>query len=319
MTLTELKYIVMVSITKHFGKAAEMCNISQPSLSIAIKKLENELGVLIFERHNTEIITTPIGHQIVAQAKAVLNEAQKIKELATYEKDPLDGPIRLGIIYTISPFLLPELVRKSIARTPQMPLVISEDYTNVLIQKLRSGELDAVICALPIHESHLMCCPLYEEDFVVAVAGNHPFAKKDVIQIDDLNKEEMLLLAQGNCLRDQVLEVCPERFQGEPSENLQNLHFTEGSSLATLRHMVASGLGVSVFPESAVNYDFNDSLVKFVPLAPPAPFRTVSIFWRRTFKREKAILRIVDTCSTINLVGVRHLEPNPHPLDKEGY
>ncbi len=315
MTLTELKYIVSVSTTMHFGKAAKLCNVSQPTLSVAIKKLEEELGVVIFERKNTEIVITPAGKQIIKQAKNVLAEAQRVKEIADVEKDPLDGPLRVGIIFTISPFLLPELIRKTIVRTPQMPLIIVEGYTNGLLEKLKTGEVDALVCALPIYEPGLMCCPLYDENFIVVVPGNHPFTKLKEVQMKDLNSEDMLLLTQGNCFRDQVLEVCPDRYDADPA-GIRSLHFAEGSSLQTLRHMVASGLGISVFPESAVNYDLHDSLVKYIKIAPPVPTRRVAILWRKTFQREKAILRLVETCSSINLEGIKHLPADVFQLGK---
>ncbi len=314
MTLIELKYIVAVAKMKHFGKAASICGVSQPTLSVAIKKLETELGLHIFERKNTEIVTTPTGVNIIHQAKAVLEEVSKLREIADYEKDPLDGPLNVGIIFTISPFLLPELVRKSLARTPQMPLVITEGYTQGLVQKLKAGEIDALICALPVYDSAgLMCCNLYDEDFVVVTSGNHPFAKQETIKMEDLKQEEMLLLAPGNCLRDQVLEACPDRESLDAGTGL-NLRFTEGSSLQTLRHMVAGGLGISVFPASAINYDLDDSLVRYLKIEPPVPFRRVSILWRKTFKRDKAIMRLVDTCASINLEGIRHLPTEPAPL-----
>ena len=164
MTLNELKYAIAVAQLRHFGKAAEKCQISQPSLSVAIKKLEQDLGVQIFERKNTEISLTPIGQRIIEQAKVVMEETKKIRQIPLEEIDPLNGPIRLGVIYTISPYLLPELIRRSIERTPQMPLIINEGYTSDLIQKLKSGFLDVVICALPIFEDTLSCSYLYEEE-----------------------------------------------------------------------------------------------------------------------------------------------------------
>lgn len=315
MTLTELRYIVAVSQTHHFGKAAEMCNISQPSLSVAVKKLEKELGLMLFERRTIDIVPTPVGERIIRQAKIVLAEAERIHEIAQVDRDPLSGTLRLGVIYTISPYLLPELVRRSIARTPQMPLQISEDYTVNLLNKLRNGQIDAAILALPLTESGLMACDLYDEDFIVVVPKNHKLAKESSITPKQLAKEKMLILAQGNCFRDQVLGVCPETMRiGSDGTNSVS-HTLEGSSLATIRHMVASSLGISVFPASARNYDVGDSLVSYVDFENPVPNRRIAIVWRKSFPRTEAIMEIVKSCGQVRLEGIHHLEPNPRTLE----
>lgn len=315
MTLTELKYIVAISQTHHFGKAAEMCQISQPSLSVAVKKLEKELGVAIFERRTVDIVATPVGERIIRQAKMVLAEADRIHEIAQIDRDPLAGPLRLGVIYTISPYLLPELVRRCIARTPQMPLQITEDYTANLLAKLRSGQLDAAILALPLSEPGLMVCDLYDEDFVVAVPKNHRLAKEKKVSSKDLAEENMLILAQGNCFRDQVLEVCPETMRIGGTADGHASHVLEGSSLATIRHMVASNLGISVFPASARNYDIGDSLVSYVDFKKPVPSRRVAIVWRKSFPRTEAIMEIVKSCGYVRLEGTHHLKAEPVPLE----
>lgn len=318
MTLNELKYAIAVAQLRHFGKAAEKCQISQPSLSVAIKKLEQDLGVQIFERKNTEISLTPIGHRIIEQAKIVLEEAKKVRQIPLEESDPLTGAIRVGVIYTVSPYLLPELIKRSIERTPQMPLIINEGYTNELIQKLKGGFLDAVICALPIFDESLMCSYLYEEEFVALVPAKHPLASKSKIKPKELMDEKMLILAQGNCFRDQVLKVCPDSMKDEPNPNSQ-LHFLEGSTLSTLRYMVSSGLGVSIFPGSAKNYDVGDQLTKYVDFTDPVPTRLISILWRKSFPRVRAVQRIAETCSHIKLEGIHHLSFEPHPLSRDGY
>jgi len=186
MTLTELKYIVAVAREKHFGHAAEACFVAQPTLSVAIKKLEDELGVVIFERGGTEISMTPIGAQIVAQAERVLEQTMAIKEIAKQNKDPLAGPFRLGIIYTIAPYLLPPLVKIMIDKVPQMPLVLQENFTVKLIELLRQGELDAAIMALPFQTHGLMTQALYDEPFVVAVPKHHPWAGRERIPSEEL-------------------------------------------------------------------------------------------------------------------------------------
>ncbi len=318
MTLNELKYAIAVAQLRHFGKAAEKCHISQPSLSVAIKKLEQDLGVQLFERKNSEITVTPMGRRIIEQARIVLEEADKIRQIPLEQSDPLTGQIRLGVIYTISPYLLPELIKKSIERTPEMPLVITEGYTAKLIQDLKAGNLDVVICALPIYDESLMCSYLYEEEFVVLVPSKHELAQKDEISSQDLIHEKMLILSQGNCFRDQVLKVCPEGMKGEPIPG-SHLHFIEGSSLSTLRYMVSSGLGVSVFPASAKNYDVNDQLTKYIEFTQPVPTRMVALIWRKTFPRVPAIHRISETCSRINLEGITHLPFEPHSLSRDGY
>lgn len=210
MTLTELKYIVAVAREKHFGHAAEACFVAQPTLSVAIKKLEDELGVVIFERGGTEVSVTPLGAQIVAQAERVLEQTAAIKEIANQNKDPLSGPLRLGIIYTIGPYLLPSLVKTMIERVPQMPLILQENFTTRLIELLRQGELDAAIMALPFPEHGLNVLPLYDEEFMVALPRQHKWAERKEIDARELKSETMLLLGNGHCFRDQVLEVCPE-------------------------------------------------------------------------------------------------------------
>ena len=218
MTLTELRYIVAVAREKHFGHAAEACFVSQPTLSIAIKKLEDELEVKLFERGGSEVTVTPLGEAIVRQAQAVIEQAAAIKEIAQRGKDPLAGPLRLGIIYTIGPYLLPELVREVIARSPQMPLMLQENFTVRLLEMLRAGELDCAILAEPFPDAGLAIAPLYDEPFVAAVPAKHALAARKSISAEELKQQTMLLLGTGHCFRDHVLEVCPEfaRFPATP-------------------------------------------------------------------------------------------------------
>jgi len=281
MTLTELKYIVAVARERHFGRAAEACFVSQPTLSVAIKKLEEELGTQIFERRTNEVTTTPAGERIVSQAQRVLDEAGRIKEIARQGKDPLAGPLRLGVIYTIGPYLLPSLVRQLLKDAPQMPLLLTENFTVKLLELLKNGEIDVAIMALPLPEASLVLQPVYDEPFVVAVPRLHPWAKRKSIPSEDLKKETMLLLGSGHCFRDHVLEVCPElsRFSSS-AEGIQKTF--EGSSLETIRHMVRSGLGVTVLPMMSVpEKPPRDSLLSYVPFKPPAPDRRVVLAWRK--------------------------------------
>lgn len=304
MTLTELKYIVAVARAKHFGHAAEACFVAQPTLSVAIKKLEDELGVTLFERGGSEVSVTPLGAQIVAQAERVLEQTAAIKELAKQNKDPLAGPLRLGVIYTIGPYLLPPLVKRLIDTVPQMPLVLQENYTHKLLELLRQGELDAAIVALPLPEHGMSMQTLYDEPFVVAMPRSHPWAGRKEIPADDLKLETMLLLGAGHCFRDQVLEVCPEMARySSPGNGMQRTF--EGSSLETIRHMVASGIGLTVLPRASVA-DMNDpnGLLTYVPFSHPAPSRRVVIVWRKSFTRRAAIDAVAQAVGVCKLPGV---------------
>lgn len=307
MTLTELKYIVAVARAKHFGHAAESCFVAQPTLSVAIRKLEDELGVTLFERGGSEVSVTPIGAQIVAQAERVLEQTAAIKELAKQNKDPLAGPLRLGVIYTIGPYLLPPLVKNLIDNVPQMPLVLQENFTVKLLELLRQGELDAAIMALPLPDHGMQMQTLYDEPFVVAVPKAHAWAKRRDLPADDLKAETMLLLGSGHCFRDQVLEVCPEmaRF-ASPGNGMQRTF--EGSSLETIRHMVASGIGVTVLPRASVR-DMQDpnGMLAFVPFSAPAPSRRVVIVWRKSFTRRAAIEAVCNAVAQCALPGVEML------------
>jgi LysR family hydrogen peroxide-inducible transcriptional activator len=307
MTLTELKYIVAVARERHFGRAAEACFVSQPTLSVAIRKLEDELGVVLFERGGTEVGVTPIGLRVVAQAQRVLEESANLREIARQGHDPLAGPLRVGVIYTIGPYLLPKLVPAQIAATPQMPLLLQENFTVRLLELLRQGEIDCAIVALPLPESGLLSLPLYDEPFVAAVPKTHPLSSSTQIDAEDLKNETMLLLGAGHCFRDQVLEVCPElsRFSAG-SEGIQRTF--EGSSLETIRHMVAAGIGVTVLPASALSMPgLETSLVSYIPFTSPAPDRRVVLIWRKSFPRPQAIQALAQAVRDCRLPGVNYL------------
>ncbi|WP_019139500.1 LysR substrate-binding domain-containing protein [Noviherbaspirillum massiliense] len=307
MTLTELKYIVAVAREKHFGHAAEACFVAQPTLSVAIKKLEDELGVVIFERGGTEISMTPLGAQIVAQAERVLEQTAAIKEIAKQNKDPLAGPLRLGIIYTVAPYLLPPLVKTMIEHVPQMPLVLQENLTARLVELLRQGELDAAIMALPLPEQGLMIQPLYDEPFIVALPKHHPWANREAIDAHELKSETMLLLGSGHCFRDQVLEVCPEMSRFSTTGDGIARTF-EGSSLETIRHMVASGIGITVLPQASVpDMHAKDGMLRYVPFKPPVPSRRIVIAWRKSFTRRAAIEAVRQAVLACDLSGVTML------------
>ena len=316
MTLTELKYIVAVARERHFGKAAEACYVSQPTLSVAVKKLEEELDVKLFERSANEVSVTLLGEEIVRQAQSVLEQAAHIKEIAKRGKDPLTGPLTLGVIYTIGPYLLPDLVRQVITHTPQMPLMLQENFTVKLLEMLRTGEIDCAILAEPFPDAGLALAPLYDEPFLAAVPTNHPLADKDVVTTDELKRETMLLLGSGHCFRDHVLEVCPEfaRF----SSNAEGIRKSfEGSSLETIKHMVAAGMGVTLVPRLSVPNEAlsdqprrkrdEDPFVKSLPFAGDPPTRRVVLVWRRSFTRYEAIAALRNAVYACALPGVKRL------------
>ena len=319
MTLTELKYIVAVAREKHFGRAADACYVSQPTLSVAIKKLEEELDVKIFERSAGEVSVTPLGEAIVRQAQSVLEQAAEIKEIAKRGKDPLSGALTLGVIYTIGPYLLPELVRNSIKMTPQMPLMLQENFTVKLLEMLRTGEIDCAIVAEPFPETGLAMAPLYDEPFMAAVPSNHPLAQQDAVTTTDLKNETMLLLGSGHCFRDHVLEVCPEF--ARYASNAEGIRRTfEGSSLETIKHMVAAGMGVTLVPRLSVPKDAlesprrratDDPHIRYLPIhnedGNEPPSRRVVLVWRRSFTRYEAIAALRNAVYACELAGAKLL------------
>jgi len=316
MTLTELKYIVAVARERHFGKAAEACYVSQPTLSVAVKKLEEELDVKLFERSANEVTVTHLGEEIVRQAQSVLEQASAIKEMAKRGKDPLAGPLTLGIIYTIGPYLLPDLVRQMISHTPQMPLMLQENFTVKLLEMLRTGEIDCAILAEPFPDAGLAIAPLYDEPFLAVVPANHPLAAQTQVTTEQLKQETMLLLGSGHCFRDHVLEVCPEfaRF----STNAEGIRRSfEGSSLETIKHMVAAGMGVTLVPRLSVPKEAlavkprrkrdEDPYVKYLPFEGDPPKRRVVLAWRRSFTRYEAIAALRNAIYACELPGVQRL------------
>ncbi|MBP0047125.1 LysR family transcriptional regulator [Marinobacterium sp. AK62] len=290
MTLTELRYIVTLAREQHFGHAAERCYVSQPTLSIAVKKLEEELGVALFERSKNAVRVTPVGEKVVRQAQTVLEQAEAIKELAREGKDQLASPLRIGAIYTIGPYLFPQLIPQIQRLAPDMPLYIEENFTDNLRTKIRNGELDAIIIALPFHEADVLTRPLYDEPFLMAMPKGHELASQSEIDTRQMNEIRMLLLGEGHCFRDQVLEACPTLNQSFHDQHT----VTEGSSLETIRMMVASGLGTSVLPLSAVENHPTSDLIEIRPFKQPQPMRTVAVAWRASFPRPKAIDVLVE-------------------------
>ena len=314
MTLTELKYIVAVARERHFGKAAEACYVSQPTLSVAVKKLEEELDLKLFERSANEVTITPLGEEIVRQAQSVLEQAANIKEIAKRGKDPLAGVLKLGVIYTIGPYLLPDLVRQMITHMPQMPLMLQENFTVKLLEMLRTGEIDCAILAEPFPDTGLALAPLYDEPFYAAVPTTHPLASHATVSTGELKKETMLLLGAGHCFRDHVLEVCPEfaRF----SSNTEGIRKSfEGSSLETIKHMVAAGMGVTLVPRLSIPKEalaakpkrHEEAFVKYLPFEGDPPVRRVVLAWRRSFTRYEAIAALRNAIYACELPGVKRL------------
>ena len=303
MTLNELRYIVALAREKHFSRAADACFVSQPTLSVAIKKLEEELDVKLFERGGHEISTTAIGEAILEQAQKVLEHVALLRETAKRDKDPLNGPIKLGVIYTIAPYLLPELVGIAIQKFPQMPMILQENFTVKLLEMLRSGEIDAAIMAEPFVDHGLAIAPLYEEPFWVAVPRNHTLAQRKSISPEEIKQHTMLLLGTGHCFRDQVLEVCPEFARNSTDTEGIRKSF-EGSSLETIKHMVASGMGITVVPRLSIPKEKNQ-LLHYLPFSAPTPSRRVVLVWRRSFTRYEAIAALRNAINACNLPGIK--------------
>jgi LysR family hydrogen peroxide-inducible transcriptional activator len=305
MTLTELRYIVAVARERHFGRAAETCFVSQPTLSVAIKKLEQELGVTLFERGTGDIAVTAVGELVVAQAQHVIEEASKIQEISSQQSDQLSGPLRIGAIYTIGPYLFPEMIPRITSKAPALRMAIEENYTSALTARLKQGDLDVVIISLPYEESGIVTMPLYSEPFVLLLPSSHPLNQpKHDIKRNELASESVLLLGKGHCFRDQVLDYCPECHQTtDSSDPVRNI---EGGSLETIRYMVASGLGITVLPCTAAGADrFSQRLVSIRRFAGEPPKRTVALAWRKSFTRpdvisllKAAILSSMQSCVT---------------------
>jgi len=290
MTLTELRYIVTLAQEQHFGRAADRCHVSQPTLSIAVKKLEDELETAIFERSKTRVYPTPLGEQIVRQAQRVLEQAAAIKDIASAGKDQLSSPLHVGAIFTIGPYLLPYVIPQLQKLAPKMPLYVEESFTGTLRRRIRQGELDAIIVALPFTEADVVTQPLYDEEFVVVMDRSHPLTEYAAIEANQLTGHNLLLLGEGHCFRDQVLEACPALKPSIDDPNGRVRTAREGSSLETLKHMVASGLGITILPRSAAfaGHHLADSLI-VKPFAGTPPKRTVALAWRASFPRHKAI------------------------------
>ena len=308
MTLTELRYIVAVAKEKQFCKAAKACFVSQPTLSMGIKKLEEELGVVLFERNHQELVITQIGQKIVDQAEKVLNDVGLIKELAQLNHDQLTAPLRLGAIHTVGPYLFPDLLPVVKENAPQLPLLVVENYTKELSRKLKLGEIDAAIVSLPYEEPGIELEVLYEEMFVILVPSSHPLAISDRISLKQLAKETVFLLGPEHCFREQVLELCPDCFiEKAHSDKVKNTY--ESSSLETIRFMVAGGMGVTIVPRMSACADrYAQRLISIKHFAGVEPSRKIALAWRKNFARTKAIDMMAQCIRECSLGGAKIYE-----------
>lgn len=293
MTITELKYIVALAKEQHFGRAAQSVFVSQPTLSIGIKKLEEELGIQIFERLSNKALPTEAGRRVIEAARDTLMSTDVIRAIADEAKGNFVGDIRLGAIYTICPYLLPKMIPDLQKNNPNIRLYVEENYTTELVNQLKDGSLDVALLSLPIVDSNLFeVKAVFDEAFYVIMPKNHPLEKYKAITPQLLENERVFLLGSGNCFRDQVLQACPNCLGGDKGKPATDSNLIQGGSLATIRMMVAGGLGVSVFPQMAIS-ESPDISVR--PFAKPVPKRQIAIVWRKSFTHQSVIQSIEDS------------------------
>ena len=291
MNLRDLKYIVAVAETKSFVKAAEQCFVSQPTLSMQIKNLENSLNIKIFERNNKHVLVTEIGKQVIETAKRILQDAEHISILAKHEQDPFAGDFTLGAFPTIAPYILPKLIPLIKKKLPNLRLILVEEKTDILLHKLKTGLIDAALLAGPIHDESLIAEKLFDDEFKLAVATHHPLAEQTIINPDELTNQPLLLLDEGHCLRDQALQFC--QLSGIDEE--QNVRAT---SLETLRQMVIADTGITFMPTIAIQN--NDDNIRYIPFEEPKPKRTIYLVSRQTNPRTELIKQLKNLCVNNN-------------------
>lgn len=285
MNLRDLKYFLSVAERKHFGRAAEECCVSQPTLSGQVKKLEEELGVTLLERTNRRVMPTDTGERIAHVARRILREVETIEDIARGSRDPMSGNFRLGAFPTLSTYLFPDLAPKVKATLPNIRLILIEEKTDLLVEKLRNGDMDAAFLALPIHDDFLVSEPLFDDEFLLAVPEGHALCSADRIEQASLSSHKLLLLDEGHCLRDQALDVC--RLSGIAEEE-----DFRATGLETLRQMVMAGTGITFMPKIAVKP--NETGIAYLPFAGEAPHRTIGLVWRKTTAREQVVKVIAD-------------------------
>ena len=293
MTLNELKFVVALAKSRNFRKAAELCFVSQPALSLAVKKLEDELGVMLFERSRNDVTMTAVGELVVEQATRVIEEAKRVKEIAKQGNNQLAGPLKLGVIYSVGPYLLPEIIPILRKTAPEMPLIVEENLTSNLEAQLRNGVIDVAIIALPFELSGVVTMPLYEEEFMVVVPVTHEWASRKEVGADELADEKVLLLNSGHCFSNQVVQACPTLSR--------NGEVLQGNSLDTVRNMVASNLGITVLPASATISRYQNPLVKAIPFKKPAPKRQIGLAWRKSYSRVQAVEEIAKAIRALEM------------------
>ena len=283
MNIRDLRYLVAVADHLHFGRAAEACFVSQPTLSTQIKKLEEFLGVQLIERSHKQILITPVGARVIERARALLSLVDDIVEVARAASDPLSGELRFGLIPTIAPYLLPHLVPSLRAEMDRLRPLLYEDQTARLTERLRRGEVDVALMAIPVEGADLQCTEVFAEPFVVALPVEHPLAAKPTLEVEDLARQHVLLLEEGHCLRDQALDIC-NRVGSQREEAFR------ATSLETLRQMVAAGAGITLLPALAGGPAIpNAEAIALRPFRAPAPVRRMALYWRKGSAREQAI------------------------------
>lgn len=298
MTLQELKYLVALADHGHFGRAAESCFITQSTLSTQIKKLEEYLGVTLFDRSLKRVTPTPIGREILAAARSIVEDAERIRELAKHAQDPMARTVHFGVIPTLGPYFLPHALTLVHKKHPELRLLLREEMTPQIIKHLAEGKLDAALLALPVDDDGLRVEPLFHEPFFAAVPADHTLAEKKNIKVKELLKEKLLLLDEGHCLRDQALDVCGLR--GDSREEVR------ATSLETLRQMVGMGLGLTLLPALAVDAAPRPGKksVVTVPFALPAPGRTIGLVWRKRAPFPETFERLIETLRASLPAGV---------------
>lgn len=279
MNIKDLKYLLAIENHRHFGKAADSCFVSQPALSIQIKKLEDTLGVQLIERTNKSVLLTDIGLLIAERAKQLIQKEEEIYALAKAAKDPYKGELKIGIIPTLAPYLLPLIIPLLSKKFPNISLYLTEEKTSILIEKLKSGILDATILALPVPEAFFRQEILFVEEFLLAVPNNHPLAKRKFVKQPDLKEKSLLLLEEGHCMREQTLALC-YKMDAVESQSFR------GTSLETLRHMVAAGNGITLIPKLAQRK--NDGIA-YIAFHSPKPTRTIGLCWRITTVKNRLL------------------------------
>lgn len=276
MNLRDLKYLVALADLRHFGKAADACFVSQPTLSTQIRKLEDELGVVLVERAPRKVMLTAAGLDVVQRARRIVADVEQMREAARRSRDPESGTLRLGVFPTLGPYLLPHVVPTLRARFPQLELLLVEEKSDELLQRLREGKLDAALLALPLHDDQLHAEFLFEEPFVLAAPQQHPLARRSTLDAAELSDETLLLLEDGHCLRDQALDVC--RLSGAREKS-----GFRATSLETLRQMVAAGVGVTLLPALSVHEPIaQPANIRLVPFRGTAPSRRIALVWRKS-------------------------------------